>query len=318
LARQAAAQAAQRRQFELAAQRFRLINDVRGQFYEVLTAQRQAELARKRVRFLDVAATDTERLLNLKEAAAIEVLQFRIDRGQAHLVAQALDNRSLAAWRRLAALTGVPNQQPVPLQGELAAAPPARQWQVVLATLLENSPELAAVHAEIHEARWALERAQAEPIPNVTVQAGAQYDNATRDSFASLQVGMPLPVYNRNQGGIAKAQADLLAAQRKYQSVQLELQTRLAGAFERYSNASQQVDGYARDIEPKASQAQAILEKFYRADRGVPALQAYLAAQRTLFETQLAQLGALKELQQSVIALDGLVLSGSLSAAAAE
>ena len=95
-----------------------------------------------------------------------------------------------------------------------------------------------------------------------------------------------------------------------------ELETKLEKL--RLAAARQQVEGYARDIEPKARQAQSILEKYYRADRGVPALQAYLAAQRTLFETQLAHLGALKELHQSVIALDGLVLSGSLSTVATE
>jgi cobalt-zinc-cadmium efflux system outer membrane protein len=318
LSRRTAEQVAQQREFELAAQRFRVINDVRTQFFEVLTAQRQAELARERVRFLTDSAERADRLQKVGEAAPIEALQLRIDAGQANLAAQALANHYFAAWRRLAAVAGAPDQQPVPLDGQLETEPPLRHWHVALATLLDNSPELAAVAAEISEARWALERAQAEPIPNVTVQTGAQYDNATRDTWASVQVGMPLPVYNRNQGGIAKAQADLAVAQRKLNGAQLALQTRLAGAFERYSNARQQVEGYARDIEPKARQAQSILEKYYRADRGVPALQAYLAAQRTLFETQLAYLGALKELHQSVIALDGLVLTGSLSTVAAE
>jgi cobalt-zinc-cadmium efflux system outer membrane protein len=318
LSRQTAWQVAQRREFELAAQRLRVINDVRTQFYEVLTAQRQAELAHERVRFLRDSAERADRLQKVEEAAPIEALQLRIDAGQANLAVQALTNRYFAAWRQLAAVAGAPDQQPLPLAGQLEAEPPLREWHVALATVLDNSPELAAVAAEISEARWALARAEAEPIPNVTVQAGAQYDNATRDTWASVQVGMPLPVYNRNEGGIAKAQADLVAAQRKLNGVQLALQTRLAAAFERYSTARQQVEGYARDIEPKARQAQSILEKYYKADRGVPALQAYLAAQRTLFETQLAYLGALKELHQSVIALDGLALSGSFSAVAAE
>lgn len=335
LSRLTAEQVARRREYELVAQRFRVLNDVRTQFYEALTAQRQTELSRQRLKLLEKSADETERLFKVEEASRIEVLQIRIEVGQARLVAETTANRYEVALRRLAAVLGTPEQLPAPLAGDaawerLAAAPdapgkapvppklPVREWPSALALLLGSSPELLAASAGIREAQWALDRAQAEPIPNVTVQAGAQYDNATRDTFANVQLGVPLPVFNRNQGGIAKAAADLTAAQRRFASVQLALHTRLAEAFERYANARRQVEGYLSDIVPKALEARGIIDKYYRKERDLPALLAYLSSQRTLFEAQLAYLNAVKELHQSVIAIDGLVLTGSLSAAASE
>lgn len=318
LSRRAAEQVAQQRQFELSAQRLRVLNDVRTQFYEVLAAQLQADLARERVQFLATSADRTERLQKVGEASRIEVLQLRIDRGQAHLTEQNLRNRYAAAWRSLAALMGVPEQQPAPLEGQLMNDVPQRDWPTVLGQVLANSPELAAVTAEINQASWALERARVEPVPNVTALAGPQYDNATGFTVTNVQVSMPIPVFNRNQGGISKAQAELVAAQRKLNSVQLALQARVAGAYERYANARRQVEGYSQDIEPKARDARNILEKYFQKEQDLPTLMAYLASQRTLFDTQLAYLTALKELRQSVIALDGLVLTGSLATNAAE
>ena len=35
-----------------------------------------------------------------------------------------------------------------------------------------------------------------------------QYDDATEDTIAGAQVTLPLPIWNRNQGGVAKAQAE--------------------------------------------------------------------------------------------------------------
>ena len=54
-----------------------------------------------------------------------------------------------------------------------------------------------------------LSRECAARVPNVDVQAGVQYDNATRDTIAGVQAGVPLPVFNRNQGNIRQAEAEL-------------------------------------------------------------------------------------------------------------
>ena len=39
-----------------------------------------------------------------------------------------------------------------------------------------------------------------------------QYDNATEDTVTGVRVGLPLPIWNRNQGGIRQAQAELRQA----------------------------------------------------------------------------------------------------------
>src|SRR5205085_10613351 len=58
-------------------------------------------------------------------------------------------------------------------------------------------------------AQAAVKRAEAEPIPNVTVYAGfiRQFENRSYDGAAGLS--MPVPVWNRNQGNVRAARAEL-------------------------------------------------------------------------------------------------------------
>ena len=158
--------------------------------------------------------------------------------------------------------------------------------------------------------RRALSREYAGRVPNVDLQAGVQYDNATRDTFASVQVGVPIPIYNRNQGNIRRAQAELTAAQHEVRRVQLALQQRLAAVFEQYATAHQQVEKYTRDIMPNAEESLKLVGTGYR--QGEFSYLMLLTAQRTYFQTNLAYLDALRDLRAATTALEGSLLSDSL------
>jgi cobalt-zinc-cadmium efflux system outer membrane protein len=149
-------------------------------------------------------------------------------------------------------------------------------------------------------------------VPNVELQAAVQHDNATRDNFATVQVGIPIPVFNRNQGNTRRAQAELLAAQREVERVQLALHQRLAAVFEQYANARFQVEKYQRDILPNAEASLKLTNSGYR--QGEFGYLSLLTAQRTFFRTNLAYLDALRELRATATTIEGNLLSDSLQA----
>ena len=121
---------------------------------------------------------------------------------------------------------------------------------------------------------------------------------------------MPLPVYNRNQGNILRAQAELTAAEREVQRVELELQQRLAAAFEQYSTAHFQVEKYTEAILPNAQASLDLVGEGYR--QGEFGYLTLLTAQRTFFQANLAYLEALRELRTSIAAIENNLLSESL------
>jgi cobalt-zinc-cadmium efflux system outer membrane protein len=216
----------------------------------------------------------------------------------------------------LAAVVGDPTMQPAPLVGNLQDGMAEFMWDDTLNRLLAESPQLAGAQAGVARAQAALNRECAGRYPNVDLQAGAQYDNTTRDSIANVSVGIPIPVFNRNQGNIRKAQAELTAAQQDVVRVRLALQQRLAAVFEQYATAHQQADKYARDILPNAEESLKLVSAGYR--QGEFSYLVLLTAQRTYFQTNLAYLDALRDLRTATSAIEGNLLFDSLQNAEAE
>ena len=110
---------------------------------------------------------------------------------------------------------------------------PERAHDLVLAT----HPEMRTAQVGVERAQAAVKRAQAEAIPNVTVYTGyiRQYENKSHDF--QMGVNAPIPVWNRNQGNIRAAQAELGAAVQEVARVENELAERFATAFRAYSAA---------------------------------------------------------------------------------
>ena len=310
LNRAVASQEVRQAQYAWAAQRFRVLTDVRRGFYEVLVAQRTVELAEQLVGIGESGVKTAEALMKAKEVARADVLQARIEADSAKILLEKARNRHTGAWRGLAAVIGDSALQPILLAGELQDGMTQFTWEDTLNRLWAESPELAGAHAGVARAQATLSRECAGRIPNVDLQAGTQYDNATRDTYATVQVGIPIPIYNRNQGNICRAQAELVAAQHEVSRVRLALQQRLAAVFEQYATAHQQVEKYNRDMMPNAKESLDLVSSGYR--QGEFGYLMLLTAQRTYFQTNLAYLDALRDLRTSAAALEGNLLSDSL------
>lgn len=293
-----------------AVQRFRVLTDVRRSFYEVLIAQRTVELAEQLVGISERGVKAAEDLLKAEEVARVDVLQAKIENDSAKIVLENARNRYTAAWRNLVAVVGNPALQPAPLDGDLLDNIPQLTWEEALNRLLAESPELATAQAGVARAQAALNRECAGRFPNVDLQASVQHDNATGDTTAGVQIGIPIPIYNRNQGNIVKAQAELVAAQQEVRRVRLALEQRLAAIFEQYATAHQQVEKYRRDILPNAEQSLQLVSAGYQ--QGEFSYLVLLTAQRTYFQTYLDYLEAVRELRAATAMLEGYLLSDSL------
>ncbi|MFM7741660.1 MAG: TolC family protein, partial [Planctomycetota bacterium] len=186
-------------------------------------------------------------------------------------------------------------------------------WEQILDTLRGASPEVAAALAEVCRARFAVERALVEPIPNVTIQGLVNViDNGIGGQpDGGLAVSIPLPVNNRNQGAIRQTRNELIAAERAVERLELDLKNRLATVYERYSNAKFQVERYRATILPAANESLEVSRKLYQA--GESNYLALLTAQRSYFQVNLSYLESVLALRTSESEIDGYLLSGSLS-----
>jgi len=297
-------------QREFAAQRMRVLNDIRTRFFDALVAQQQKDIAQELVGVGDQAVRSAEDLLRAQEVSRVDLLQAQVEVNEARLLAVNASNRYQAAWRQLAALAGVPGMNQMQLEGDLLQDMPEFTWEESVNRILTESPELSASRTDVDRALWALRRARVEPIPNVTIQAGPQYDLGNNQTITNVNVVLPAPVFDKNQGNIRRAEAEVRSARAEVARKELELTTRLASSFERYLNARNQATQYRKEIMPRAREAFDLVKSGYR--QGEISYLVLLTTQRTFFRANLAYLESMRELWESSIAIDGLLLTDSL------
>ena len=149
-----------------------------------------------------------------------------------------------------------------------------------------------------------------QATPNVTWQVGAYYYYSTQQGVASLQMSLPIPVYNGNQGGIAEAHANAIAAERAVERVELSLQQRLAAVYQQYEQARQQASRYGGTILKKAKRNLDLNRQSFEA--GESGYLGVLTAQRSYFQARLAWLNAVEQLWSATVQIEGLLLSDNL------
>ena len=127
-----------------------------------------------------------------------------------------------------------------------------------------------------------------------------------------VQMLVPIPIINHNQGAIRQAQNEIAAADFAVQQVELDLQNRLAPVYARYASAARNVQRYRFEILPTADKALGFVRRGYQA--GELAFLNVIDAQRTYFRTNLQYLETLRELRTTTAEIEGLLLRDSLGA----
>jgi len=184
-------------------------------------------------------------------------------------------------------------------------------FEATLAHLLEASPEIQVALAEIARTEIGLKREQVEPIPNVQMRVANGYDFETRRDVTSVQVGVRLPIFDKNQGNIRMARAQVAYAQAELRRVQLSLNQRLARAYARYRTAAATVQTYGKDNLPDAKRAYELYLESFRKRRA--AWPQVLVAQRTYFQISVEYNEALAEMRSAEVAILGLLLVDGLN-----
>lgn len=303
------------------AQRLRVLNSVRLLYYQTLGAQHLVSW-RKRLAALAQEAVDiSHQLFNVGQADQPDLLQAEVEAQQAQLDLGTAQHDLERSWRQLAAVVGNPSLKRQALAGKLDEALPELDWDKSLATLLEESPERKVAQVGVQRAEAALKRAQVEWIPDVTLRGGIYYNferfapgNAVIGPEGFAEIRIPLPVFDRNQGNIAAAQADLERARREVQRVELSLRQRLSATFAEYLTIRRTVETYSTRILPTARQAYELyLQRYQQMAAAYPQV---LIAQRTLFQAQVAYAAAFTNLWRTVVEIRGLLLMDGLAAPA--
>jgi cobalt-zinc-cadmium efflux system outer membrane protein len=298
--------------FQFHAQEQRVLSDVRVRFYDLLVAQRRVELTKELVGIGDNLVEAANTLLEGRQGTLNDKLQAQIRADKAHILYDNAMNQTAEAWRRLAAIIGLPTMQMQPLVGQLDIDLPNYDWDDCHTIVFGSNPQLDAARARVDRAGIVIQRAQKEPIPNIDAFVSVRHQYPTGSDVANIQIGIPIPIFDKNQGNIRSAEAEWIAANHEVQRIELVLQDRLAVAYRRFANSRQQTDRYSQKMLPRAKQSLELVTDGY--DKGQVNYLTMLIAQQTYVQVSLSYLDSLQELRTSAVVIEGQLLTDSLTA----
>ncbi len=299
-------------------QRLRVTNSVRMSYYQALAAQEMVDLRQKLAKLAEDVVGTSRQLGNVGQADQPDILEAEVEEEQAELAVVAAEQNQIRRWRELAATVGKPEMPLTRLAGNLEDTPEGDpdQW---MKAMLEESPAVKIAQLGVMKAEASMARAKREPIPNLQLRGGLEKNlelEAITNRKIGLQgfaeVGVQIPLFNRNQGGVGAARADLERAQQEVQRVQLVLRERAAALLQNYATSRTAVERYRDRMIPRARKAYELYLKNYSGMAA--AYPQVLIAQRTLFQLQADYITALDNLWASSIALKGFLLTDGLEA----
>lgn len=292
-------------------QQLRVLNGVRCRFFEVLAVERMVEVHREMLRNAEETLRTTREMLNTGQANRAEVLLAEIEQQRAEIALRARENRWRAAWEELVAVAGTPQLPTTPLIGQLEPEGAPLSFEESLCILLRDSPELLAAQVHVVHDQITLQRERVQPIPNIEVQAYTGWNYQTSNSVGGMQVGVQVPLWNRNQGTIQQAQADLARSNAEVARVELSLRRRLAVVYQHYQTALQTSEIHRVSNLPKAKEALELMNEMYR-QRRAPWMQV-VELQRTQLALRSEYTQSLLDLRKAEVEIRGLLLVDGLT-----
>jgi cobalt-zinc-cadmium efflux system outer membrane protein len=281
---------------------------VKDAFYHVLQAMQKLELAKQNsANFAEVVKIND---IRFKKGAIPEVdlikLRVQLVDFQNQVITATQD--FLAAQNTLKGLLRVRPIVELVLKGELDYTARALSLETLRADALTSRPDVLLKTRTVSQKTADLKLARAFRVPDITLGAdttiqGPQGPNTPHQYGFGLSV--PLPLFNRNQGGILQAEADLRSAQTDLEKTRLQVEIDVENAYRDFTQTQMLVQAYRGGTVNDAKEVKEIATKAYQ--RGGTTILDLLDAFRTFNTTMQGYIDALYTYQRSLLEIDAAV-----------
>jgi cobalt-zinc-cadmium efflux system outer membrane protein len=290
--------------FEVADVRRHVVAEVKKAFTDVLVAQAMVKLASENLQTLD----EIERVNRLR-AEKGEIAQLELLRVQTQRFAferDLIDGERAVQTAKIALRTVVGPAAVAPefiVEGELAFRDLALDRERLVQQALERRPDLRAVEAGRERARADLDLARANASWDIAPQV--QYQRIGPDHTFGVGISIPLRVFDRNQGEIARTRAEVARADQLRDAATNQARADVETAFAAVLTELKKVRRLRDLYLPQAQRVRETVDFAYR--RGGLSVLDLLDAQRTYRETALEHVRALGRYWSQVYQLEAAV-----------
>jgi cobalt-zinc-cadmium efflux system outer membrane protein len=279
-----------------------LVAQVRTAHAEAVIADRRLALAAENADLTRRLAEITDARLRAGDISDLEARAPRSDASRSEVVRRAAEHDRNLARLTLAALVGL-DRAPDEVQPRLSSAYDAPRCVIDdgrIKDALASRPDVRAaeltIEAATARARW--ERSRFLALVGV-LDANGRGDEGFETGPG---VNVDLPIFNRNQGGVARGAAEIERASRLYMAARAQVIADVRSADVRVSQALQALEAWTSDIVPSLETERRQAETAYQA--GEVALFNVLDVSRRLVDSRVRQLDAEADLYRARISLE--------------
>ena len=248
------------------------------------------------------------------QAAAYEPLQLRVLAVQAQTQLIQSNHDYEAAWRKLAVTLNCPDMPPTVLAGRIDGPVPLISYEAARDHILQTHTDLVTAQNAVARRNTNFTLARLTPVcPNIDTNTVIEHDYTTPpfNTAISLQVGVPIPIFDNNRGNIIAAEAALVRASSEYERARNDLFTNLADIFSRYETNRQTAEQYHNSILVDQVRAYRGAYQRYQVDPDSD-FNDVVTSQQTLASTISTYIQLLGDQWQAVADLAGLMQSDDI------
>jgi len=273
-------------------------------FIRVLAAQEQVLQSEELTRLAEQTLAAVSARVDAGKVPPLEQTRAQVELAVARTTAGKAVKDLDASRRRLAAFWGKDQIEFKQVIGDLTTLT-ALPSEASIRPLLTSNPDLARWGDEVEQREAALTLSRSQSIPDVTFSFGVRNFQETDNNALVAGVGLTLPLFDRNQGGISEARANLEKTRHERRAAETENLAGFAEAWQNLSAAYLEATSLRDDILPGAQSAFEAADFGYR--EGKFDFLQMLDAQRTLFEAKGQYLQALAAYHEARTEVERLV-----------
>ena len=213
---------------------------VKANYFAILVAQQSVAINEALVQLTNEAYRIQDDKLKGGMATPYEPAQLRSLAVVARTALAQAQMNYISTWKQLGVTLGMPGLPMARLEGSAEMPVPHLTYEAALTRMLNVHPDVQAARNSQGQAHLQQRFEVVTPIPDVNVYGTFQRDfttpNVPRTTY-NVQVGFPLPLWDRNRGNIMSAQGNIIRTAEDVRRVEYGLTQQLVDAFNRFETS---------------------------------------------------------------------------------
>lgn len=243
-----------------------------------------------------------------------ELTSASLRKDRAEVALQRAEQSMLRARRRLTVLLALPPEKAdcLRLRGSLRdQAPPPACVDELVQLALQTRPDLVSQRRNVQFAQAQMRQARAEGFENVLLffspYQAVDLSPQNKQSATGWEIGvlLPFPVFNRNQGNVARARVNVSQIQTEVEGAEQRVVNEVRRAATEYAVSREEAERYEHEILPDALRVRD--EKYRLYAKGQEGVEGVLGAQRDYIAVRRQYVQALVRHRRSMLQLNTVV-----------